>query len=220
MCLLKSLEHYLCLFFTRVHLSIYLCCRAFVASNSRWKAPLSDGLVTLYLVEDRGAILLLLINVGLSVLVDFGRGRAFLVSLCVKLSSRRSSASSNKHISVTRASDHWATHAHKLCLSPHWERLGGFDLQINHIYQRRCTGYGWIKSLVFNLVRLNTLQEHTALENTSFFREVIYFHCGIEENPQKDLHWWKHFSFEPSLSGWCLTSQMADSDFLWINLKL
>lgn len=185
MCLLKSMEHYLCLFFTRVHLSIYLCCRAFVAPNSRWKAPLSDGLVTLYLVEDRGAILLLLINVGLSVLVDFGRGRAFLVSLCVKLSSRRSSASSNKHISVTRASDHWATHAHKMCLSPHWERSGGFDLQINHIYQRRCTGYGWIKSLVFNLVRLNTRQEHTAIFLFIFLGRLFISTVALKKNPKK-----------------------------------
>lgn len=143
--LLKSLEHYLYLFFTWVHLSIYLCCWAFVASNSWWKAPLFDGLVTLYLVEDRGAILLLLITVGLSVLVDFGKGRAFLVSLCVKLSSRRSSASSNKHFSVTRASDHWAAHAHKMCSLPHWEQLGGFNLQINSLYQRRCTGHGETK---------------------------------------------------------------------------
>lgn len=185
MCLLKSMEHYLCLFFTRVHLSIYLCCRAFVAPNSRWKAPLSDGLVTLYLVEDRGAILLLLINVGLSVLVDFGRGRAFLVSLCVKLSSRRSSASSNKHISVTRASDHWATHAHKMCLSPHWERSGGFDLQINHIYQRRCTGYGLIKSLVFNLVRLNTRQEHTAIFFFFFLGRLFISTVALKKNPKK-----------------------------------
>lgn len=152
-------------------------------------------LVTLYLVEDRGTILLLLINAGLSVLVDFGRGRAFLVSLCVKLSSRRSSASSNKHFPVTRTSDHWAAHAHKMCPLPHWEQLGGFDVQIASISE---TALVMDELAVSCLVRLNTLQVHTGSKTLFSFSKVVYFHCGTKEVVETLLN--------DSLFGLCLTS--------------